>query len=79
MNFRKLESFGGIGSVLTGLFCSWIGYTDYQEGQAWHIWAIMTVVLIVNGILMMLHKRLPPALVPPTPAKPVEGVRIRSL
>jgi hypothetical protein len=78
MNFRKLETFGGIGSILTGFGCVWIGYTDFLEGQSWGIWAIMTLVLIVNGILMIQHKRLPAVLVPGAAAKPVERVRTHS-
>lgn len=53
MRFKKLETLGGIASILTGLMCTGIGVMDYQTGQSWKIWAIMTVVLVVNGILML--------------------------
>jgi len=50
---KKLETLGGIGSILTGLMCVGIGLMDYSNGQSWKIWAIMTVVLAVNGIAML--------------------------
>lgn len=52
---KKLETLGGIGSMLTGLMCVGIGVMDYQSGNAWKIWVIMTVVLVVNGIAMIRH------------------------
>jgi uncharacterized membrane protein YhhN len=54
VSFKKLESLGGIGSILTGFLCVWIGWMDFTTGQSWHIWAVMTVVLIVNGVLMLI-------------------------
>jgi hypothetical protein len=50
---KKLETVGGIGSICTGLICVGIGAMDYMSGQSWKIWAIMTVVLIINGIAML--------------------------
>ncbi len=50
---KKLETLGGIGSILTGVMCVGIGLMDYSNGQSWKIWAIMTVVLVVNGIAML--------------------------
>jgi len=50
---KKLETLGGIGSILTGVMCVGIGLMDYANGQSWKIWAIMTVVLAVNGIAML--------------------------
>jgi hypothetical protein len=55
MSKRKLETLGGIGSMLTGMMCVGIGVMDYDAGQAWKIWAIMMVVLIGNGVAMIRH------------------------
>jgi hypothetical protein len=52
---KRLEALGGVGSILTGLMCSGIGVYDYQNGQSWKIWVVMTLVLIVNGIAMLRH------------------------
>jgi hypothetical protein len=52
---KRLETLGGIGSILTGLMCVGIGVMDYETGNAWKIWVIMTVVLVVNGIAMIHH------------------------
>ena len=52
---KKLETLGGIGSMLTGVMCVGIGVMDYQTGNSWKIWAIMTLVLMINGIAMILH------------------------
>jgi len=52
---KKLETLGGIGSILAGIMCAGIGWMDYTSGQAWKIWAIMLVVLVVNGIAMIRH------------------------
>jgi len=52
---KRLETLGGIGSILTGLMCVGIGVMDYKTGNAWKIWVIMTVVLVVNGIAMIRH------------------------
>jgi len=50
---KQFDVAGGIGSILTGLFCAFIGWTDLKEGHAWHIWALMTLILVVNGFLML--------------------------
>ena len=52
---KKLETLGGIGSILTGVMCVGIGVMDYESDQAWKIWAIMMVVLVANGVAMILH------------------------
>lgn len=49
---KQLDVIGGIGSILTGFFCAFIGWADLNEGRAWHIWAFMTLVLVVNGLVM---------------------------
>ncbi len=58
---KKLETLGGIGSMLTGVMCVGIGYMDYETGNSWKIWAIMMVVLVVNGIAMVVHAAKRPA------------------
>jgi hypothetical protein len=52
---KKLETLGGIGSILTGVMCVGIGVWDYQTGNAWKIWVIMTIVLVINGVAMIRH------------------------
>ncbi len=51
--WKKVETFGGIGSILAGAMCVGIGLMDYFNGQSWKIWAVMTVVLAINGIAML--------------------------
>jgi hypothetical protein len=72
MSKKKLETVGGIGSILTGFMCSGICWMDYTSGHAWKIWVIMTVVLIGNGIAMIVHatKRVEDAV----PAEPVQQI-----
>ncbi len=55
MTKKRLETLGGIGSMLTGLMCVGIGVMDYESGNAWKIWAIMMVVLVINGVAMVMH------------------------
>ncbi len=52
---KRLETLGGVGSILTGAMCVGIGVMDYQTGNAWKIWAIMTLVLVGNGVAMICH------------------------
>jgi hypothetical protein len=53
---KKLETLGGIGSILTGLMCTGIGVMDFGNGQSiWKVWVVMTVVLVLNGIAMLRH------------------------
>ena len=52
---KRLETLGGIGSILTGAMCVGIGVMDYETGNAWKIWAIMMMVLVINGIAMIRH------------------------
>jgi hypothetical protein len=77
MTKKKLEMLGGIGSILTGCMCVGIGWMDYTTGQSWKIWAIMMVVLVVNGIAMIRHaaKRVEDSSAATAPT-PVSRVRI---
>jgi hypothetical protein len=52
---KKIDVLGGIGSILVGFMCVGIGWMDYTSGRAWHIWAVMTLVLLVNGVAMLTH------------------------
>jgi len=53
---KKLETLGGIGSILTGLMCTGIGVMDFGNGQSiWKVWMVMTFVLVLNGIAMLRH------------------------
>ncbi len=52
---KRLETLGGVGSMLTGVMCVGIGVMDYESGNAWKIWAIMMVVLVINGVAMIRH------------------------
>ncbi len=73
---KTLETMGGIGSMLTGVMCVGIGVMDYQTGNAWKIWVIMTVVLVVNGIAMVMHAaKRPNGEVIELPHHPVAKVR----
>ncbi len=52
---RKVDLVGGVGSIMTGIMCAFIGWSDYDEGHAWHIWVLMTAILILNGFAMLRH------------------------
>ncbi len=52
---KQIDLIGGIGSILTGIFCAFIGWEDFVEERAWHIWAVMTLVLLINGLAMFRH------------------------
>lgn len=52
---KRLEMLGGIGSILTGFMCTFIGVSDFMRELSWKIWVVMTVVLVVNGIAMLRH------------------------
>jgi hypothetical protein len=73
---KKVETLGGIGSILTGLMCIGIGLMDYFNGQSWKIWVIMTVVLVVNGVAMLISasRRHESAVVAGTLSNPVQQV-----
>jgi hypothetical protein len=73
---KKLETLGGIGSILTGFMCIGIGLMDYSNGQSWKIWAVMTIVLVVNGIAMLRSAaRRPEDLAPQVPGPAVARAR----
>jgi hypothetical protein len=51
---KRVDTVGGIGSLLVGLVCAWIGYRDWSlEHSLWKVWAIMCVVLTLNGFAML--------------------------
>ena len=53
---QLIDRVGGVGSILTGFGCGAIGYMDYGYHRTiWQVWAIMTLILIGNGIAMLIH------------------------
>ena len=51
-----IDRVGGVGSILTGIMCGVIGWSDREAGRSiWHVWAFMCVLLICNGIAMLIH------------------------
>ncbi len=57
---RKVDRVGGLGSMLVGFLCAWIGYRDFTlEHSLWKVWAVMCVVLILNGVAMLKYASRP--------------------
>ncbi len=57
---RLVDRVGGVGSILVGLGCAWIGRQDWQmEHSLWKVWAVMCVVLVLNGIAMIRYSLRP--------------------
>ena len=53
-----LDRAGGVGSILTGIACAYIGWDDKQVHHSiWRVWAFFMVLLICNGIAMLIHAR----------------------
>lgn len=52
---NRIDFVGGIGSILTAGMCVGIGWIDFGEGRSWRIWAVMTLVLLVNGVAMLVY------------------------
>ena len=54
----KIDRVGGVGSILTGFLCAYIGWGDREMHRSiWQVWAFFCVLLIVNGIAMLVHAR----------------------
>jgi NAD(P)H-hydrate repair Nnr-like enzyme with NAD(P)H-hydrate dehydratase domain len=52
----KVDRVGGIGSILTGLLCAYIGWGDKEVHHSiWRVWAFFCALLIFNGIAMLIH------------------------
>ena len=52
----KVDRVGGVGSILTGFMCAYIGWGDYSEHHSiYKVWAFFCVLLIFNGIAMLIH------------------------
>jgi UDP-N-acetylmuramyl pentapeptide phosphotransferase/UDP-N-acetylglucosamine-1-phosphate transferase len=55
---KSLEILGGIGSILMGLVCAGLSFQARLENRnMWKVYAIMSVLLVINGIAMQLHAR----------------------
>ena len=53
---RRVDRVGGVGSILIGIACAFIAYRDWQrEHSVWKVFALMCVVLVLNGIAMIRH------------------------
>ena len=51
---QRVDRVGGVGSIVVGFFCAWMGYRDWLvQHSLWKVWAVMCVVLIVNGLAML--------------------------
>ena len=51
-----IDRVGGVGSILTGIMCGIIGWSDREaQRDIWHVFAFMCVLLVCNGIAMLIH------------------------
>jgi hypothetical protein len=52
----KVDRVGGVGSILAGFMCAFIGWDDYSlHHSIYKVWAFFFVLLICNGIAMLIH------------------------
>ncbi len=52
----SVDRVGGVGSLLSGLACAYIGWGDRAlHSSIWKVWAFFCVLLICNGIAMLIH------------------------
>ena len=55
---RQVDRVGGVGSMVVGVVCAWIGFGDWQrEHSLWKAWAVLCTVLVLNGIAMVRYSR----------------------
>jgi len=53
-----VDRVGGVGSILVGFACAYIGWGDYSHHRTiYRVWAFFFVLLICNGIGMLIHAR----------------------
>jgi NAD(P)H-hydrate repair Nnr-like enzyme with NAD(P)H-hydrate dehydratase domain len=53
-----VDRVGGVGSILAGFMCAYIGWGDYSAHHSiYKVWAFFFVLLICNGIAMLIHAR----------------------
>ncbi len=72
---KRLETLGGIGSILTGFLCTVIGFTDFREQESgYRIWFVMFAVLVLNGFAMLRHAAKRPADTVPLVPSPLRDV-----
>ncbi len=51
---QMVDRVGGVGSILAGLACGLIGWTDWRAGHnTWKAWPIVALVLLLNGSAML--------------------------
>ncbi len=51
---RMVDTVGGVGSILVGVACGLIGWTDWHAGHnTWKAWPIVSAVLLLNGVAML--------------------------
>jgi hypothetical protein len=57
---RQVDRVGGVGSIAVGFGCAWIGRQDWlMEHSLWKAWAVMCVVLVLNGFAMIRYSLRP--------------------
>jgi len=55
MTKNQLDRWGGVGSICTGVICIWFAQRHDPNDYMWKVWLGMTVLLILNGILMLIY------------------------
>jgi hypothetical protein len=57
MDKKTLDKWGGVGSMLGGVFCVWLAMQHNQHEQMWTVWLITSAVLVLNGIAMLVYSQ----------------------
>jgi len=59
MDKRTLDTWGGVGSVVAGVFCVWLARAHNPHEQMYTVWLITSAVLVLNGIAMLIYAKRP--------------------
>jgi hypothetical protein len=57
MNKRTLDTLGGVGSFGAALVCIYFAVGHSYHEDIWTVWVVFSVLLVLNGILMLVHAR----------------------
>jgi hypothetical protein len=57
MNKRTVDTMGGFGSFGGALLCIFFAFGHNPHEEMWTVWVVFSVLLVLNGILMLVHAR----------------------
>jgi multidrug transporter EmrE-like cation transporter len=55
MTKKKLDTLGGIGSILCSLVCVYFAMGHHEDESMWKVWVGFGVLLIINGFAMIVY------------------------